>query len=157
MPRRHGRLLVPSIPATRPGGGAGWAGAWPPTAPAHAPTRPDDPLLQAKAPPWTSPGPPTRIAVATAVTHDGDPADVPPDVSDLELWLGAVDLAARHAPDPVNSKRCVNPNCSDPQPYPCFARRLADRSAVRSRWASGLDRADLRSSGSYRSRSARRT
>lgn len=97
------------------------------------------------------PGSPDTHRSGSANTHRGDPADVPPDVSDLELWLGAVDLAARHAPDPVNSKRCVNPNCSDPQPYPCFARRLADRSAVRSRWTSGLDRADLRSSGSYRS------
>jgi hypothetical protein len=64
MPRRHGRLLVPSIPATGPRGGAGWAGAWPPTAPAHAPTRPDDPLSPAKAPQWTSLAPATRIVVA---------------------------------------------------------------------------------------------
>jgi hypothetical protein len=68
-----------------------------------------------------------------------DAADIPSDVSDADLWLGALDLAARHAADPANPGRCGNPHCSDPRPYPCFARRLADRSASNTRRGCALE------------------
>src|SRR5262245_11177746 len=143
MPRRHVRLLEPSIPATNPRGGAGWAGAWPPTAPAHAPfhraspprpglTMPADTTPQADttAQADTTPHADTTPGRDTAPGRDMvprpewtpilGPPEIPPDVSDADLWLGAVDLAARHAADPADPSRCGNPNCSDPQPYPCF-------------------------------------
>ena len=88
--------------------------------------------------------------------RDGTPerpdASVPSDVSDPDLWLAAVDLAARHAPDPTHPDRCANPDCSDPQPYPCFARRLADASALRSRRVGPVHRPDRHpANGGYRS------
>jgi len=81
-------------------------------------------------------------------------ADMPPDVNDRDLWRGAADMAARHQPDPGNPGRCSNQDCSDPQPYPCFARRLAERSALASRIARTDDSMDIDRStpnASYRS------
>jgi len=57
----------------------------------------------------------------------------PPDVRDVAMWRGAADLAARHRADPANPDRCANAACLDPSPYPCFARRLAERCAAISR------------------------
>jgi len=78
-----------------------------------------------------------REAWPRHLSHVGrDDRAEPPDVRDLAMWRGAVDLASRHRADPASPDRCLSPTCLDPSPYPCFARRLAERCAAISRgWA----------------------